>query len=1139
MELSANVSSVRPDPLPHPPLNPDFSADWLLDALPCGVLVLDEQGLIRRANEPAARWGGVLPAALLGRSLAETGLPPALGAVLHDAAPHEVFLPQCGQWIELTATRQPGGWVLCGHDIAPPEPPARAEAAGALSEEKYRTLFNSIDEGFCTVEVLFDAQGQATDYRFLEANPAFERQTGLAGVVGRTMRELAPTHEAFWFETYGRVVQTGEARRFEHEAAALGSFYDVYAFRTGAPAENRVAILFNDIAARKRAEAARRRSEEQFRLFVTASSDVLYRMDAGWQQMLPLDGRNVLADTAAPSITWLEANIPPAEQPAVEAAIRAAIAGPHFFALEHRVFQADGAVGWMFSRAVPVLNERGELLEWFGTATDITVRKQAEEALYRSEERLRRMMNVSHVGVLTFDLAGTLLTANDAFLDLLGYSRAEFEARTFTWQDFTPPEYEAESQRQLERIQQTGLGGPYEKEYLRRDGSRQWFMFVAAALGDGTLVEYAVNIADRKQAEAGLRVSEAKYRTLFETMDQGFGIGEVLPAGSGRPADYRWLEVNPQVERLTGMARADLLSGQTMRKVMPDLEDEWYERYERVALTGEPVRFEQYAQVLGRWFDVYVFPLDGPEPHRIALLFTNITARKQAEEALRYAEEGHREQLEQQVAARTQELRESRDLLHAIAESQSAYVTALKAIRGEDGRIVDLEYIFVNSITARLDDGRQLMSRYFSEVFPAAETSGLMDSYRCVIETGEHEDREVMYSDGRLTGWFRSNATKLGDGVLVIGEDITARKRAEQERTRNLRLLEQAEAVGGLGSWDYDLLSREFLWSDGMHRLFGLPLGQPVGPEVYLRFVVDEDRPQAEQLVHCLTTGIDCFEGTLRLRVGEQVKTVRIKSVVLHDEAGQPVRVLGVDLDISELQRLEADNLRLRLTQQRALFEAVQAAQETERRRMAESLHNGIGQMLYATKLRLDGLHAPLPGTDPALVAARREADQLLGDAIRQTRALSHELVPTVLKEFGLAAALQDISRKMSTPQLPVRSLVQFDEAAAPLAPVLQTALYRMAQELAQNIVKHARGATEASLELETMPGWVLVRAEDNGVGFAAAATESPGLGLRSIRDRVALLGGQFATGAAPAGGAYVRIRIPLPVPSGNKLTAF
>jgi PAS domain S-box-containing protein len=135
----------------------------------------------------------------------------------------------------------------------------RAAAAAAASEARYRTLFDSIDEGFCVVEVIFDADGRPVDYRFDEANPAFAQQTGLEDAVGRRMRELAPAHEEHWFRIYGRVATTGEPVRFEAGAAALGRWYDVFAFRIGPPEARRVAILFNDVGERKRAEAERER----------------------------------------------------------------------------------------------------------------------------------------------------------------------------------------------------------------------------------------------------------------------------------------------------------------------------------------------------------------------------------------------------------------------------------------------------------------------------------------------------------------------------------------------------------------------------------------------------------------------------------------------------------------------------------------------------------------------------------------------------------------------------------------------------------------------------------------------------------------------------------------------------------------
>jgi PAS domain S-box-containing protein len=130
----------------------------------------------------------------------------------------------------------------------------QSPAPGA-SEERYRSLLNSIDVGFCVVELLFDDHGSPVDFRFLETNPAFEKQSGLSDAVGKCVRTLVPQLEAHWFETYGRVALTGESIRFAHEAQALdGRWFDVYAFRLGAPELRHVAILFTDISVRRRLE---------------------------------------------------------------------------------------------------------------------------------------------------------------------------------------------------------------------------------------------------------------------------------------------------------------------------------------------------------------------------------------------------------------------------------------------------------------------------------------------------------------------------------------------------------------------------------------------------------------------------------------------------------------------------------------------------------------------------------------------------------------------------------------------------------------------------------------------------------------------------------------------------------------------
>ena len=124
----------------------------------------------------------------------------------------------------------------------------RAEEAERQHHERYRTLFDTLLEGFCVIEVLFDADDHPVDYRFLEINSAFEAQTGLRNAQGKRMRELAPDHDEHWFAVYGKIALTGEPARFVNEAKALNRWFDVSAYRVGGEDSRKVAILFNDIS---------------------------------------------------------------------------------------------------------------------------------------------------------------------------------------------------------------------------------------------------------------------------------------------------------------------------------------------------------------------------------------------------------------------------------------------------------------------------------------------------------------------------------------------------------------------------------------------------------------------------------------------------------------------------------------------------------------------------------------------------------------------------------------------------------------------------------------------------------------------------------------------------------------------------
>jgi diguanylate cyclase (GGDEF)-like protein len=122
------------------------------------------------------------------------------------------------------------------------------------------TLIGSMDEGFCVIEMIHDAEGKPVDYRFLYSNPMFLKHTGLDLSTGKTMREMVPSHDVHWFEIYDTVARTGAPIRFENEAVAMGRDFDVFAFRIGESGSNRVGILFNDISERKRMEMDLRRN---------------------------------------------------------------------------------------------------------------------------------------------------------------------------------------------------------------------------------------------------------------------------------------------------------------------------------------------------------------------------------------------------------------------------------------------------------------------------------------------------------------------------------------------------------------------------------------------------------------------------------------------------------------------------------------------------------------------------------------------------------------------------------------------------------------------------------------------------------------------------------------------------------------
>ncbi|MCC5650279.1 EAL domain-containing protein [Nostoc sp. XA013] len=270
---------------------------------------------------------------------------------------------------------------------------------------------------------------------------------------------------------------------------------------------------------------------------------------------------------------------------------------------------------------------------------EITEQIQVDEVLRQSEERFRTMADNAPVMVWVTDATGYCTYLSQSWYEFTGQTEAT--GLGFGWLNAVHPEDFAFARETFISANIHHKAFRAEYRLRRQDGEYSWAIDAASPWfeADGQYKGYigsVIDITDRKQAEEALRRSEERYRTLFEMMEDGFCVIEMLFDANNTPIDYRFLEINPAFEQQTGLQQAE---GKTLRQLVPDMEEFWFQTYGRVALTGEAIRFENGSEAMNRWFDVYAFRIEQPEMHKVAILFKDISDRKQSEIALRENED--------------------------------------------------------------------------------------------------------------------------------------------------------------------------------------------------------------------------------------------------------------------------------------------------------------------------------------------------------------------------------------------------------------------------------------------------------------------------------------------------------------------
>lgn len=367
--------------------------------------------------------------------------------------------------------------------------------------------------------------------------------------------------------------------------------------------------------------------------------------------------------------------------------------------------------------------------------------------------------------------------------------------------------------------------------------------------------------------------------------------------------------------------------------------------------------------------------------------------------------------------------------------------------------------------------------------------------------------------------------------------DISERKYAETAIRENAALINSIADSAPDMVYAIDLVNRKQIYSN--YKIAAL-LNKSVQEirhldlSFYDAFIHPEDRNNFYNNLDELRSASDSQVRELTYRLidanGELHWIRTRRSIYRYDESGRPSHIVGVSEDITEQKELQERNHRLWLEhneakkqQRQEIFRVTLKVQEQERKRISETLHNGIGQMLYGIKLTLDRLKPSLSGNGPEQQQIWVEAQEMLTNCIKENRQLSHELMPPALEDFGLKAAIEDVCWQLRGP---VSFSCHFTGDPLALDKYIQLSIYRIVQELMVNIIKHAQ-ATRALVRIVIGDRETRIQVEDNGGGFTWAKVKNNGIGLSTIEANVKLLNGKTEI---KSDGSGTSILITLPI---------
>jgi PAS domain S-box-containing protein len=773
---------------------------------------------------------------------------------------------------------------------------------------------------------------------------------------------------------------------------------------------------------------------------------------------------------------------------------------------ENRYLCKDGGFVWLEWTSQPSV----AMGVTFAIARDVTARKQAEAAL-----RLKNMVfDVSIAANSVAGLDGVITEANDAFLLCWGY-RSKDEVIGHPISYFLKDSNEAEA-----IVSALNEKGQWEGDLTakKRDGS----IFIAHTMAtvvrneDGKVTGYQSSIVDitkRKQAEAALREAEWKFRALFEQGPIGVAYHEMIYDPDGQPIDYRFLDANESYRELTGVDPR----GKTVRQAFPGIENDpfdWIGTFGQVARTGVPIRFEQYLQANGRWYDCVGYQY---QPDHFVAAFLNITARKQAEAAV------HREQ----EFART--------LLDNITDgvvacdAQGTLVLFNRTARewhGMDALALPPEE-WGRHYSLYGPDGAMPLPTKDIPLVRAFRGETIHDVGMTVIAQGQ-PPRHLLAAG---CPFFDAQHNLLG--AVVAMRDCTERKQMEAKLVTILKAVESTSDAVGIS----DAQGRHFFQNQALSNLFGYATAEELqaaggGP------IVVKDPAVAKEMFERITSG-KSWAGELEMvtKSGRVFPAYERADAVLDNE-GKVIGLIGIISDITVRKAAEAQ-LQLTLAdlersnQELEQFAYVASHDLQEPLRMVASYTQLLAQR-YEGQLDAKAnkyIHYAVDG------ALRMQA--LINDLLTYSRVgtQGQPLAPTDTQAV-LGEALRNLTATIAESQAVITN------ANLPTVRADAAQLVLVFQNLLANAIKfRGQDLPRVHISAQERPGEWVFAVQDNGIGIAPQHAErvfvifqrlhtreeypGTGIGLAVCQRIVERHGGKIWFTSAPGNGSTFFFTVP------------